>query len=168
MQTTNFKKPNSLWVLPAPSRSRSHCQRLCRENGQYVGGPTHLLASLVPKATVDYDCCHSNGKTGGFVCVGSERKESKRRNLRKKLKHAKSRGKNAIFLLTSFTPSPLHSISYFFLSGRGSLDRFLWASRLSSTFCSLCLSSTSFFSASAFLCFSNWNSKYFRFPLALW
>lgn len=68
---------------------------------------------------------------------------------------------------TSFTPSPLHSISYFFLSGRGSLERFLWASRLSSTFFSVFLTSL-FFSSSAFLCFSSWNSKYFRFPLALW
>lgn len=62
-----------------------------------MGGPTHLPASLEPKATVDYDCCHSNGKTGGFVCVGSTSKESKRKNLRKKLKHAKSREKTDSF-----------------------------------------------------------------------
>lgn len=71
--------------------------------------------------------------------------------------------------LTILMPSPRQSISYFFLSGIGWLETFLDFFFLSVV--SLFSRSVSFwvsFSSAAFFCFSNWNSKYFRLPLARW
>lgn len=70
--------------------------------------------------------------------------------------------------LTIRIPSPRQSISYFFLSGiklKAGFLGLLFFSVVSLFFCTFSFWDSS---SAAFLCFSNWNSKYFKLPLARW
>lgn len=71
--------------------------------------------------------------------------------------------------LTILMPSPRQSISYFFLSGISWKDSFFfWGFFFSVVSRSSRFVSFGGSSCSAFFCFSSWNSKYFRLPLARW